>query len=124
MSLRRTPPDSILKALRHLESEFEEVQISLASDINAAGEYGQQWLLINSQSVWVLDPDYGERPIFHFPFDEIQGVRSAAAVGSGILQIRSGGVWYDLIRFTNRLKYDFDRVLRRLEQILRGERPA
>src|SRR5690606_20739930 len=82
----------------------------------------EQWLCVTMDQIFVFSSDPDARP-FHVKMNEIEAIRATPVVGSGIVQIRSESTWFDLVRYSNRLKYTFDRVVRRLEQIRRGEEP-
>jgi len=122
LSLKQLPPKSVLKGLARQGVDFtDEVLISAQTDINVEGEYAAQWLLATKRAHFVFDSDTAPEPLCSFTFPETLEFRIIPVVGSGLLQARVEGVWLDLLRFSNRIKYKFDRVLKRLKEIQSGE---
>src|SRR5690606_25244612 len=87
----------------------DQILLSVCTDINAAGEYDEQWLVVTHDSLYVFDPRDPSRATHALGIAEIEEFRTMPAVGSGLLQARIEDVWLDVIRFSNRLKYTFDR---------------
>ncbi len=52
---------------------------------------------------------------------EISEFRTVAVYGSGLLQAKVGGIWLDIVRYSNHLKYHFGRLSKRLEQLREGK---
>jgi len=50
------------------------------------------------------------------PWEGIDQVRTSAGVGGGTLQVREGGDWVDLVRYSNAMATRFHKVSRALEQ--------
>jgi ATP-binding cassette, subfamily B, bacterial len=94
-----------------------DVFISVATDINSRGEYDQQWLISTAAEIIIFDPQSGRQPTLRIRYSEVESFRSVVAIGSGILQMRIGAVWLDLLRFSNRLRFTFDWVLKEMEAL-------
>jgi ATP-binding cassette subfamily B protein len=121
MKLRTLPPPPILQSLDDAGIDRESIVLSIESDINRLGSYSPQWLIAADQHVLIYEDGRPREPLLKLPIRDITEFRSLGVVGSGLLQARVDGVWIDLLRYSNRLKYFFNRVARRLEQLRRGE---
>jgi len=94
---------------------------SIDTDVSLGGEPTGEWLVVSSAGVAVAGRTVarGERPpaaaIRQVPWPEIERIRTAAGVGGGMLQVRVGGDWVDLVRYSNRLASRFHKVARALE---------
>jgi len=122
--MRADLPSPVREILEKYSVDEEDVLASIETDINSYGKYEEQWLIATSHELLVIDPDFDDGPLVSFSLDEIQALRSVAAVGSGLLQIRVEDVWLDLMRFSNRLKHRFDRIVSLLDHWKRGDRFA
>jgi ATP-binding cassette subfamily B protein len=119
------PPEEIRRALERLGVAPAEIVLCVSTDINFAGEYDVQWLVLTRPWLFVFDPGGEDRetPLFRFAVEEVEQFRTVSAVGSGLLQVKVEGFWLDLLRYSNRLKHDFDLALKRLDRLKRGEIP-
>ena len=94
---------------------------SIDSDISLGGEPTGEWLVVSSTGVAVAGRTVarGEQPpaapIRQVSWPEIERIRTAAGVGGGMLQVRVGGDWVDLVRYSNKLAARFHKVARALE---------
>lgn len=121
MKLNTLPPAPVLEQLKRHGIEPERLVLSVHSDINLMGQYDRQWLMATRQGVWVYDEAKPDSPLLTLPFAEAKEFRTTAVVGSGLLQAKEDGVWLDLLRYSNRQKYPFGRVAKRLDQLRQGE---
>ena len=121
MQLKEEPPSSICDALKAHGIRTEDLLLSIASDINLLGDFVPQWVLATRTAILVFDQTDPSGPIFMLATAEATHVRAFAVYGSGLLQARVGGVWLDLVRYSNSKKYFFGRVAKRLEQLVEGK---
>jgi ATP-binding cassette subfamily B protein len=120
--MKISPPQFIRDQLSSFNIDFErDVLLALPTDINEAGKAEAQWLLCTRQKLYVFDVARGIAPIFSIDLARVDEFRLMPAVGSGILQIRSADSYFDLLRFSNRLKFRFEQILKVLNRILRKE---
>lgn len=89
----------------------------ITSDINLEGRREKQTLRVDGERLEVRSEGALTRV---FDLRDVTGFRTAAVIGSGLLQARVEGVWLDLLRYSNRLKFNFDRAAKSLEQIRQG----
>jgi ATP-binding cassette subfamily B protein len=97
------------------------VWFSLDTDVALGGEPLREWLVVASDALAVAaaavprgepPPD---APLRRLPWAEIERIRTAAGIGGGMLQVRVGGDWVDLVRYSNRLAARFHKLARALE---------
>ncbi|MDA0747955.1 MAG: ABC transporter transmembrane domain-containing protein, partial [bacterium] len=111
--------DGALEArVREIVPQGEELLIQVASDLDAEGQYGVQWVIVTAERVLVLQEDSSSVEI---PVGEILRARTEALVGGARLEIERRGnptvhVPYSL---TQALK--FSEVTRGIEQLRKGE---
>jgi len=121
MKLNTPPPQVVLDALKSAASDAGDVVLSVATDINQLGQYDPQWLVVTAKGLWVFDEKKPDPPLLVVAIEEIEDVRTVTVVGSGLLQVKVGSVWLHVVRYSNRLKYAFGRITRRIDQLRQGE---
>ena len=114
-------PSAVVDGLKRAGVEPDGVELSLASDIDLVGRYDPQWVLATRGGGWVFSESAPRQPTVSVSMDEVAAFRTTAAVGSGLLQAKVDGFWVDLARYSNRRKYWFARLARRLSQLREGE---
>lgn len=119
--LNTPPPPAVAEALRKLGVEPAQLIISIDTDVDLVGDYRTQWLTATSDKLFVFDEAKPAEPLLVLGMSESSEFRTIAVVGSGLVQAKVQGVWLDLIRYSNRLKYFFGRAATRLDQIRKGE---
>lgn len=94
---------------------------SLDTDVTLAGRPGREWLVVSPAGLAVSgrevprgSPPPG-KPLREVAWAELDRVRTAAGIGGGMLQVRVGGDWVDLVRYSNALATRFHKVARALE---------
>ncbi|MGE0529116.1 MAG: DUF1854 domain-containing protein [Bdellovibrionales bacterium] len=111
-------PSAIQHFLNSQGVSNSSIQMYVCSDISIAGQYEAQWLVVTDEKVFVLDSGSAAGTgIRSYNLAVIDGCRTWPTVGSGLFQIRIDGTWIDLLRYSNRLKFIFDRVQKRLPEI-------
>ncbi|MCE9590678.1 MAG: DUF1854 domain-containing protein [Planctomycetes bacterium] len=120
MKLHTLPPQAIHSNLKQAGVDVDAAVISISSDINLLGQYEPQWLVANAKMLWVFDERRPTETLLTVTFEETSEFRTVAVVGSGLLQAKISGIWLDLLRFSNRQKYYFGRVAKRLDQLRQG----
>lgn len=121
MKLLSPLPEALIELLRSRGIQQQDVILSIKTDINLLGHYEPQWLVATHKEVCVIDPKRPEDSFFTIDHSEAGEYRAVAVVGSGLLQIKVQGIWLDLVRYSNSMKYFFARVAKRLEQNRKGE---
>src|SRR5690349_8850433 len=104
MKLKTHPPSVIVSALKQtgkLNGEADPFKIAISTDINLLGQYSQQWVLATDKLLWVYDEAKPQEPALTLAFAEAEEFRTIAVVGSGLLQVKAGGMWLDVVRYSN-----------------------
>jgi ATP-binding cassette, subfamily B, bacterial len=96
-----------------------DVVVAEHSDIDRSGRYNPTWLLCTRDELRVSC--FGKRPLLRLRLADIEGFRCDARVGSGSVQALVDGLWVDVIRYSNRRAFRFERTVERLEQLRLGE---
>ena len=111
-------PGSVRSCLDDSQLNHRPVLVSTDTDFSLDGQPDRQWLVVTSDHLNVVstqsDPSQVRRSL---PWNKVEGVRTAAGVGSGLLQVRCDHEWLDLLRFSNGLATRFHKVSRTLERI-------
>lgn len=115
-------------ALREKLAPMGDPRIAFASDIDRAGRFGEEWLIVLDDRLLVLAPKDGDAEVLHeIALDSIQSARIDTRVGSGILEVRlkpgHGGV-IPVLRFSNALSGKAHAAIRVLNARAIGEKPA
>ena len=121
MKLNGDIPPAVVHGLKAAGVQPAEVALSLSSDIDLVGGYDPQWVLATPGGVWVFSESEPSEAQVSVRMGEVAAFRTVAAVGSGLLQAKVDGVWIDLARYSNRMKYWFGRLARRLDQLRDGQ---
>jgi len=99
------------------------ILFAIRSDLHLDGTEGVTWLIVTSTQVSVVqaDDDGTCRPVSGpFALAATDKVRRFSSVGSAFLQMRIGGLYVDVIRYSNARRELFGRALRQLERLLSG----
>lgn len=120
-SLLQTPSEPITQVLVREGVDPARVLLCTTTDIDFLGQYQTQWLVVTPEKVMVVAEDVEPRVLLSIGINEINEVRVQGAIGSGLLQVRTGEVYVDVLRFSNRLADRFQKVGRKLDRFVHGE---
>jgi len=87
--------------------------LSIDTDVSLDGLPAPEWLVVTADAFRVRS---GETTVRTVARAEVEQVRTTAGVGGGTLQVRIGGDWVDLLRFSNAMATRFHKVARALER--------
>ncbi len=121
MRLKVDLPQAIADGLRRNGGDPSAVVIAIPSDIDLDGRYRRQWVVATKERLWAFDEEATDPPQLMLAMSEIQDMRTVAVYGSGLLQAKVGGVWFDVVRYSNHLKYHFGRAAHRLDEVREGK---
>src|SRR5581483_7050487 len=131
---------------RALVQPDEEVLLTVASDVDAGGRYGERWLVVTNRRVVVLPDgetnDQGRKTNGHssraeagpsvvvrppppdgalsLPIETLTEVKTEPHVGGGRLEAYQGIVPVPLVEYTSSLGPKFSEVARGLQQLIKG----
>jgi ATP-binding cassette subfamily B protein len=86
---------------------------TIDTDVSLDGGPDREWLAIEADGLTVSGAAGILRSV---PWAEVEQVRTLAGVGGGTLQVKAGGAWVDLVRYSAALASRFHRVGRALER--------
>ncbi|MFM7244782.1 MAG: DUF1854 domain-containing protein [Planctomycetaceae bacterium] len=89
------------------------VLLSVDTDVALSGDPAAEWLVVTPDHLAATD---GRETLRTVAWPTVERVRTTAGVGGGSLQVRTGGVWIDLVRYSNALATRFHKVSRSLER--------
>ena len=105
-------PPEVLEQFSALKRDGEESLYSIATDIDAAGMYGERWLFITNERLLVLsNDDNGSAPL-EVPMGEITEAKAEVLVGNGTLNVTANGHTVELLRYSNTLASEFAKLAR------------
>jgi ATP-binding cassette subfamily B protein len=119
--LKQIPPPEVAAVLRRLLISSGDLVLCTHSDIDRMGRYAPQWIVATVDRVLIVSAEPAA-VVIDLPFEKVSEFRSESVVGSGLLQARVGGVYVDLLRYSNRMGDRFEKVARKLDRRLAGER--
>jgi len=93
---------------------------SIDTDVSLDGQPAREWLVVSPAGLAVTPGEIlrGGPPVAalrQVAWAEVERVRTAAGIGGGMLQVRIGGDWVDLVRYSNALAARFHKLARTLE---------
>ena len=110
-------PPSVLRELCAQGGTSEQVRMAVKSDLGPNGAFGEQWLLIDSRDLWVLDRHNGTASLRHkVPLDNVQDARVERCVGNGLIQVTVDQQPQVLLHYSNELIDRFGRVAQYLHE--------
>lgn len=97
------------------------ILLSTDTDASLDGLPAREWLVVTQDHLSVMPdglgiPTAAGAALRSVPWEGIDQVRTNAGVGGGTLQVREGGEWVDLVRYSNAMATRFHKVSRALEQ--------
>jgi ATP-binding cassette subfamily B protein len=117
---QQSPPASIVTALEKHGFDAQTIRFSTFTDLSAEGQPERQWLFLCGRRLVLLSEGETPRLLHTWTVDEAETFRTYAGVGSGFLQARIGGVWVDIVRYSNSLVGRFVKLAAKLEALRDG----
>ncbi|NLF40675.1 DUF1854 domain-containing protein [bacterium] len=119
--LLAAPPAPVHARLAAEGIRQDDLQLCTPTDIDFFGTYQTQWLVVTADRLLVLTEDEPAAVLLSLALKDSTEFRCHGTVGSGILQARVGGIYIDVIRYSNRHAERFQKAAKKLERFLRGE---
>jgi ATP-binding cassette subfamily B protein len=114
---RRGPPPDVPAAVRQrLDSaglNHRPILLSVGTDVSLSGEPAAEWLVVTPDHLAATD---GHDTLRAVAWRGVERVRTTSGVGGGSLQVRTDGIWIDLVRYSNALATRFHKVSRALDR--------
>ena len=115
--LQERPPQAVRQAMERHQPSDAPIFLTTATDISPEGRFERQWLIVCRDRLTVFTDESDPRVVSAVGLAEVEEFRTHGVVGSGFVQARVGGVWVDVLRYSNSLAGRFARVVRKLEQL-------
>ncbi|HTU93469.1 MAG TPA: DUF1854 domain-containing protein [Gemmataceae bacterium] len=117
---QQSPPAFVVKALKDHGFYDRPILFSTATDLSVEGRPERQWLVLCGRRLALLSESETPALLQTLTVDEAETFRTNAGVGSGFLQARIGGVWVDVVRYSNSLAGRFVKLAAKLEEMRDG----
>ena len=131
-----TLPAAVRSVLEQAGLNHRPILLSIDTDVALDGRPFREWLVVTPDHLSVVPEPASDAttaeaavagPLRSVPWEGVDQVRTSAGVGGGTLQVREGGDWVDLVRYSNAMATRFHKVSRALEQardaLPAGEKP-
>jgi ATP-binding cassette subfamily B protein len=106
-------PAAVQRTLDAAGLNHRPVLLSIDADVRLDGWPAPEWLVVTPDHLSVADEGKVVRSV---AWPDVEQIRTSAGIGGGTLQVRTGGDWLDLVRYSNSLATRFHKVSRALEQ--------
>lgn len=118
-------PMPVAGTLKSHGGNIHDIQIAVKSDLGPDGQFGEQWLLIDTRTLYVFDRPNNSKAIASlrhtFALDAIEDAKVERCVGNGLMQVTVEGQPNVLLHYSNELTDRFGRVAHYLhERALHG----
>lgn len=115
-------PPSVRSALSDLTTNDSLPRISISTDIDGGGQFGQRWFVATDDHAYVFLPEHDSARLLHsVALKDISQVRAEFLVGSGILEVDVHGKVLGLLRYSHTLAPRFAKVARVLQSMVDNE---
>lgn len=124
-SIRRPLPPLIEQALRERQVKDEDIVISTETDLDISGEYSESWIVVTQTHILIYMVDEEEDSALLLkeePIETIETARTDTRVGSGFVEVKTNGVFEELIRFSNKNSEKFAKVSVMIKQLAEGKK--
>lgn len=107
------------------ESQTARRTIAFETDINHAGTFGTEWLVVENGHVYVFVPNGNAHAQLHraVPLQSIKEAKAEVHVGNGTLNVRTDGETVALVRFSQAIAGEAYAVARQINALAKGEPP-
>ena len=97
----------------HRGSQLRPILLAAETDVALGGEPAAERLEVSSDRLAVIR---GGTVLRSVGWPAVEQVRTSSSLGGGTLQVRTDGVWVDLVRYSNALATRFHKVSRALDR--------
>ncbi len=105
-------PSSVTSLLQAAGVRPDDIKLTAQSDLAPDGRFGEQWLVMDSYDLWVIERCNGTARLRHrFPLDKITDAKVERCVGNGLMQVTVDQKPQVLLHYSNELTDRFGRVV-------------
>lgn len=112
-------PVTVLSRLDELGIAVKDVKLMASADLDIQGKPAVFWVMVSPEKL-VSIPEKGDGETTVLDIAKIETIRVYCTVGSAFLQAKVQGVYVDVARFTNLLRYRFERMVTQIENMRQG----
>jgi ATP-binding cassette subfamily B protein len=120
--LEPLPPEVETK-LQNIKPPEEEPHIQVATDLTDDGAFGEQWLVVTDERLFVI-PTEGADSVVEVPLKVITETQIEEFVGAGRLEVEHGESEPTYLYYSNSLGPKFAEVAEAIKQLIKGEEPT
>ncbi|MCW3096191.1 MAG: transporter, partial [Chthonomonadaceae bacterium] len=97
--------------------------IAFATDINTAGTFGPEWVVVENGKVFVFGPNGGTtaKVLHAVPLNTIKEAKAEVLVGNGLLEVRTDTETIPLVRFSQAAVGEANSIARQINALSKGE---
>ena len=107
-SFLATIPTPVLQTYQKQGGLPADLTVALSTDLSTDGAFGEQWLLVDQETIQVLARQNGSAQVVtRLPVDKLQDVQIEPCVGNGLMKVTLDGKPEVLLHFTNELTERF-----------------
>ena len=104
-------PTAVVDTLSRQGGRPSQIELAAKSDLSPDGQFGEQWLLVDPDTLWVISRHNGTADLrYTVPLDQISDARIERCVGNGLIQVTVEGQPRVLLHYSNQLTDRFGRV--------------
>ncbi len=123
VALKREVPARVSEALAERGIKPDQIKMATNSDLDITGEYSETWVVVTDTHLLVYWLDLEEDTAIlskEIAIADISGVRTDTRVGSGFLEVKTGEVYEEIVRYSNRHGEKFAKVASQLTSLSGG----
>jgi ATP-binding cassette subfamily B protein len=104
-------PTSVVREYTAQGGKLDRVSLAVQSDLAPDGQFGEQWLLVDPQNLWVIHRNNGSAATrYKYPLDAIEDAKIERCVGNGLMQVTVDRQPRVLLHYSNELTDRFGRA--------------
>ena len=110
----------------HLAIEAQVKRIAFATDLDAKGAFGEEWLVVEDGSVHVFEPDGSAKAKLKYsvPISDIKEAKAETYIGNGLLEVRTKQAeTIEMVRFSQAIYGEANTVARQITALAQGKIP-
>ncbi|MCM8760148.1 MAG: ABC transporter ATP-binding protein/permease [Candidatus Omnitrophica bacterium] len=113
-------PKTVIDRLERLGVSLKDIKLTAVADLDLQGDFTTVWVLVSSEKIMAL-PEESKGTEVIVELKDVESTRVYCPVGSAFFQARVGGAYIDIARFTNILRYKFERLGSQIENLKAGK---
>ncbi|MCM8818812.1 MAG: ABC transporter ATP-binding protein/permease [Candidatus Omnitrophica bacterium] len=99
--------------------EIEDIKLETEADLDLFGNLAKIRVIVTSDKLHII-PEKGFQEQISFDLNKIEGFNIRQTVGSAFFQIKIGGYYIDVVRFTNSNRHKFSKLITQLQNLKEG----